>query len=203
MCDNLTGTIVGVEGKTKDNLNARLDLVELGIREDLHPLVDEKGKQTLPPAPFTMSAQQKKILLSVIQNMRTPDGYASNISRCVSMESFKLSGLKSHDNHVLVQDLLPLALRSCYPSKEVMEIVVELANFLKKLCSKVLDVSELDNLQESIVLTLCKMETIFLPSFFTVMVHLMVHLVDEAKLGGPVHYRWMYPLERYFILIYI
>ncbi|WJX78264.1 hypothetical protein P8452_61508 [Trifolium repens] len=29
------------------------------------------------------------------------------------------------------------------------------------------------------------------------MVHLVVHLVEEAKLGGPVHYRWMYPIERY------
>ncbi|KAL4394514.1 hypothetical protein AHAS_Ahas02G0159600 [Arachis hypogaea] len=41
------------------------------------------------------------------------------------------------------------------------------------------------------------MEMIFPPSFFTVMVHLTVHLVDELKLGGPVHYRWMYPIERY------
>ncbi|KAL4337201.1 hypothetical protein AHAS_Ahas12G0086500 [Arachis hypogaea] len=29
------------------------------------------------------------------------------------------------------------------------------------------------------------------------MVHLMVHLVDEVTFGGPVHYRWMYPIERY------
>ncbi|CAK8562009.1 unnamed protein product [Lathyrus sativus] len=29
------------------------------------------------------------------------------------------------------------------------------------------------------------------------MVHLVVHLVEEVKLGGPVHYRWMYPVERY------
>jgi hypothetical protein len=28
------------------------------------------------------------------------------------------------------------------------------------------------------------------------MVHLVVHLVEEAKLGGPIHYRWMYPIER-------
>ncbi|XP_060171665.1 uncharacterized protein LOC132602887 [Lycium barbarum] len=28
------------------------------------------------------------------------------------------------------------------------------------------------------------------------MVHLTVHLVQEAKLGGPVHYRHMYPVER-------
>uniref|UniRef100_A0A151UET9 DUF4218 domain-containing protein n=1 Tax=Cajanus cajan TaxID=3821 RepID=A0A151UET9_CAJCA len=32
--------------------------------------------------------------------------------------------------------------------------------------------------------------------FFTVMVHLTVHLLEEAKLGGPMHYRYMYPVER-------
>jgi hypothetical protein len=60
-------------------------------------------------------------------------------------------------------------------------------------------VAELEQLQESIVMTLCDMEKIFLPSFFTVSVHLMVHLVEEVKLGGPVQYRWMYPMERYAI----
>ncbi|KAL4330077.1 hypothetical protein AHAS_Ahas13G0364000 [Arachis hypogaea] len=40
-------------------------------------------------------------------------------------------------------------------------------------------------------------EMIFPSSFFTVMVHLTVHLFDEVTLGGPVHYRWMYPIERY------
>uniref|UniRef100_A0A803MYT9 DUF4218 domain-containing protein n=1 Tax=Chenopodium quinoa TaxID=63459 RepID=A0A803MYT9_CHEQI len=28
------------------------------------------------------------------------------------------------------------------------------------------------------------------------MVHLCLHLATEAKIGGPVQYRWMYPLER-------
>jgi hypothetical protein len=27
------------------------------------------------------------------------------------------------------------------------------------------------------------------------MVHRVVHLVRECKLGGPIHYRWMYPIE--------
>nr|KYP39706.1 hypothetical protein KK1_038992 [Cajanus cajan] len=65
------------------------------------------------------------------------------------------------------------------------------------LCSKVLKVDELDQLQSRVVLTLCHMEMLFPPSFFTVMVHLIVHLVEDAKLGGPVQYRWMYPIERY------
>ena len=29
------------------------------------------------------------------------------------------------------------------------------------------------------------------------MVHLLIHLVDEIKLGGPVHCRCMYPIEQY------
>ncbi|KAA0025508.1 transposase [Cucumis melo var. makuwa] len=29
------------------------------------------------------------------------------------------------------------------------------------------------------------------------MVHLVVHLVREVKLCGPVYLRWMYPFERY------
>nr|GEY59289.1 hypothetical protein [Tanacetum cinerariifolium] len=28
------------------------------------------------------------------------------------------------------------------------------------------------------------------------MVYLTIHLISEAKLGGPVHYRWMYPIKR-------
>jgi hypothetical protein len=43
---------------------------------------------------------------------------------------------------------------------------------------------------------LCKLEKIFPSSFFDVMVHLCVHLPDEALLRGPVQYGWMYPIER-------
>ncbi|KAH0655429.1 hypothetical protein KY285_030311 [Solanum tuberosum] len=41
------------------------------------------------------------------------------------------------------------------------------------------------------------MEKLLPPGFFTIMVHLVTHLETEAKLVGPVHYRWMYPIERY------
>ena len=37
----------------------------------------------------------------------------------------------------------------------------------------------------------------FLPSFFDIMMHLLVHLPEEAKMAGPVQYRWMYPIERF------
>ncbi|TYK00984.1 transposase [Cucumis melo var. makuwa] len=43
-------------------------------------------------------------------------------------------------------------------------------------------VTELDALQEDIVMTLCNLEKYFPPSVFTIMVHLIVHLVREVKL---------------------
>lgn len=62
--------------------------------------------------------------------------------------------------------------------------------------------SDLVKLEENIILILCKLEKIFPPAFFDVMVHLAIHLPREVKLGGPVHYRWMYPIERYVKVLY-
>jgi hypothetical protein len=33
--------------------------------------------------------------------------------------------------------------------------------------------------------------------YFHVMSHLMIHLVEELYICGPIHCRWMYPIERY------
>ncbi|XP_057250629.1 uncharacterized protein LOC130591359 [Beta vulgaris subsp. vulgaris] len=61
---------------------------------------------------------------------------------------------------------------------------------------KVLDPTRLDALQADVVETLCKFEMYFPPAFFDIMVHLIVHLVREIKLCGPVFLRWCYPFER-------
>ncbi|GMI63944.1 hypothetical protein HRI_000063700 [Hibiscus trionum] len=33
------------------------------------------------------------------------------------------------------------------------------------------------------------------------MMHLLIHLANEAKIAGPVTYRWMYPVERYLSVL--
>ena len=144
-----------------------------------------------------MTNANKDIFLKTLyKNITVLDGYSSNISRCIDVKQRKLGGLKSHDSHVLMEQLLPLAIRKTLPN-EVCSILIDLCLFFRQLCNKVLKMDELDQLQGRIVLTLCHMEMLFPPSFFTVMVHLIVHLLEDAKLGGPVQYRWMYPIERY------
>ncbi|XP_021755724.1 uncharacterized protein LOC110720934 [Chenopodium quinoa] len=99
-----------------------------------------------------------------------------------------------------MQDILPVALRASNATKAI-DLLEELSYFFKKICSPAIDIEELGSIQNKLVLTLCKMEIEFLPTFFTIMVHLLIHLVDEVKLGGPVHYRWMYPIERYLAFL--
>nr|GFD12784.1 hypothetical protein [Tanacetum cinerariifolium] len=50
-------------------------------------------------------------------------------------------------------------------------------------------------MEKNIVVTLCKLEKILPPGFFDHMENLVVHLSYEARVGGPVQYRWMYPFE--------
>jgi hypothetical protein len=52
----------------------------------------------------------------------------------------------------------------------------------------------------NIIEIICKLEMIFPPSFFDSMEHLPIYLPYEAKVGGPVQYRWMYPFERLNII---
>jgi hypothetical protein len=63
--DNIYGTIFNLDEMTKDNLQAR-DLVEMNIREDLHPQQKPSRKFYLPPARFAMSKSERRAFCDVI-----------------------------------------------------------------------------------------------------------------------------------------
>ena len=70
--------------------------------------------------------------------------------------------------------------------KDIYGLLFELGNFFTQLCCKTLKLDVLHEIEKDIILILCKLEKIFPPAFFDVMVHLAVHLPHEAILGGPV-----------------
>ena len=49
------------------------------------------------------------------------------------------------------------------------------------MCVRMIRISDLDRLQSDIIIILCKLERIFSLAFFSVMVHLAVHLPYETK----------------------
>lgn len=194
VCDSIIGTLLNIPGKTKDGVKCRLDLEKMGLRSELAPQVNEK-RTYLPPACYTLSREERKMFCQTLHDLKVPNGYSSNFRSHVSMEDLKLYGLKSHDCHILMQQLLPIAIRSVLP-KHVRYAIMRVCFFFNALCAKVVDLQKLKEIQNEIVITLCLLEKYFPPSFFDIMVHLMVHLVREVELCGPVFFRWMYPIER-------
>jgi len=135
-----------------------------------------------------------------LKSLCFPNGHASNISRLVNMEECRLYRMKSHDCHVFMQTLIPLAYNDLLP-KGIWDELMEISHFFRDICSSKLNVDHIERLETNMVETLYKHEMIFSPSFFDSMEHLSIHLPFEAKVGGLVQYRWMYPFERLEITV--
>ena len=198
--DNVFNTVMDVKGKTKDNLKARRDVLKYCNHLEL--CIDQLGDDKVykPKACYTLTKEQRRLLLEWVKELKLPDGYASNLGRCVDFKELKMSGMKSHDCHVFMERLLPIAFRELLPTS-VWSVLAELSFFYRDLCAPKLFVAHICKLEKDIALLVCKLERIFPPGFFDVMEHLLVHLPYEARVGGPVQYRWMYPFERYSYII--
>nr|GMC46880.1 uncharacterized protein LOC109179592 [Ipomoea batatas] len=184
---------MNVTGKTKDTYKSREELNDYCRRPELKSdLVTGK----FPKACYTLDKPARETLCEWVRNLKFPYGYASNMSRCVDMKKLKLFGMKSHDCHVFMQRLITIAFCELLPLN-VWKVLTELSLFFKNLTSTTIRVEEMMKLENDIPLILCQLERIFPPSFFDSIEHLPIHLAYEARIAGPVQYRWMYPFERY------
>ena len=143
-----------------------------------------------------MTPEDSKNFCEFLKSVWFPDGFASNLRKNVIDGNNKITGLKSYDCHVIMQQLLPTVIQP-FMKKEIVNAITELRNFFQLKCSRTLRISDVEKAQHDIILILCKLETICPPTFFDIMVHLVMHLPGEAIREGHVHLRWMYPLERF------
>ena len=81
ICESLLGTLLDLEGKSKDSEKARLDMQHLGIRPDQHPVL-EKGKYTLPPALYSLGKDDKQIMCKFLHDVKFPDGCRKYSKMC-------------------------------------------------------------------------------------------------------------------------
>ncbi|XP_066391785.1 uncharacterized protein [Miscanthus floridulus] len=167
--------------------------IEKNICENiLGTLLNHGNSVIAPPAPYVLGKDQKIAFCKFLKGIKFPDGYAANLARYITADGSKIQGkLKTHSCHILLQRIIPAGLRGLV-RKDVYEAVAEIGTFFRELCSRNLRIDVVKRLKQEISLILCKLEKIFPPAFFDVMVHLAVHLPDEALLRGPVQYGWMY-----------
>jgi len=60
--ENILHTVMDVPGKSKDNVNARLDLEALCVREEPHIRIRENGNPLKPKAKYTLSVEQRRVM---------------------------------------------------------------------------------------------------------------------------------------------
>ncbi|KAK1653400.1 hypothetical protein QYE76_071205 [Lolium multiflorum] len=78
----------------------------------------------------------------------------------------------------------------------VRATLTDLCNVFDVITRKSITIKKLGRLQEEIVTILCEMEMYFPPAFFDIMVHLLVHIVDDIEDLGPAFLHNMMALER-------
>jgi len=103
----------------------------MGIRKVLWP--NDKGR--FLPTLFSLSKAKKKTFLQTLKSVKMPYGYSSNISRCIDLKNGKIFCLKSHDCHILMEQLQPIAICNILPNNVII-VIIELCSFFRQLCGK-------------------------------------------------------------------
>ena len=74
-------------------------------------------KQYEGPASYALTKEEKEIFFECLLSMKVLTGLSSNIKGIINIPAKKFQNLKSHDCHVIMTQLLPVALRGASTGK--------------------------------------------------------------------------------------
>jgi len=77
--------------------------------------------------------------------------YASNIAKLVNLVECKLYEMKSHDYHVFMQTLIPIAYRNLL-LKEIYDALMEINNFFRDICLMKLHIQHMKQLEKILLI---------------------------------------------------
>jgi hypothetical protein len=70
--NNIIGTLLDIQMKTNDGLKSRNELVQFGLRPELHPMLRANGKHYLPSASYSLTVEEKKHSVSACMGCECP-----------------------------------------------------------------------------------------------------------------------------------
>jgi hypothetical protein len=113
---------------------------EANVRPKLHPMDDGgNGLTLLPAAPYVISKLEKTMFIKNIRELKAPSNYVGQLSKKITVDG-KLQGLKSHNYHISMQQIMPLCLRTLLP-KEVQVTIVRISGVFTCFCSNSVNAS--------------------------------------------------------------
>jgi hypothetical protein len=155
--DNIIGTLLDMPRKMKDGLKLHNDLVQFGLRIELHPKLRPNGKHYLPPASYSLTVEEKKEFCQCLCGVRVPRGFSSNISKLVSMKDLSMFGYNSHNYHWMMMVFLPVTIRAI-KQMHMKVLITCLCYFFNTVSQKLIGRKELVNLKAYIIETMCMLE---------------------------------------------
>ena len=124
--DNVLKHIFG----DKDTLATRRDMEQAEVMQELHLIRGHNGNYQKPKAPYVFTEAEKVRFLSLVCSTKVPSGFSSTLTKHIGEK--RLQGLKSHDHHVLLQHILPAAIRHSL-SRGVRETIIRLGNLFSRI----------------------------------------------------------------------
>jgi hypothetical protein len=125
----------------------------MGIRLKLW-LDDLVKGMELPTSCITLSKHEKEFC-AFLKNVKVPSSYSTNVSRLISFPDIKVApGVKSHDYHVLLMQMIAVGIRNILPVN-VWEAIMIFCFFFNAIGQKVLTEEALKSLEKRHYETLC------------------------------------------------
>lgn len=116
VAEHLICTILDDKLKSKDTVNSRLDMKDIGIHSGQWMQIDDQTGRTVKPiAPFLLTKDEKQQFSQILKDLKLPSSFSSNLSNIVTLNPPSLHSLKSHDYHVIMEYLLPVLLQHAFP----------------------------------------------------------------------------------------
>ena len=126
-------------------MKVRRDLQRRNMRKHLwltpHPR--KARKMVKPRAPYILGEGEFEKFAKCIESLKTPSGYSSDHGKCIRKE---FGGLKSHDYHILMQQVLPLAIHVLMQPRLYMAMM-RMSRLFRRFCTKVYNPADFRSLE--------------------------------------------------------
>lgn len=110
--DYIFNIVMYVKNKSKDNIKAWKYLLEYCWQQELHLVGKENGNWIKPKTKCVLSPEQRRNILNWMRELCLLNGNSSNFSWKIEGDNEKFIGLKSHDYHTFMEQLVLLVFKN-------------------------------------------------------------------------------------------
>jgi hypothetical protein len=123
--------VMVMKGKPKNNIKARIDITLFCHCKNMD-LVYAGSRVAKPKESFVLDKNTQLLVYKWLKSLCFLDEHASNISRLVNLEDYRLYGIKSHDCRVFMQTLIPLTYHDLLP-KGIWDVLTKISHFFRDI----------------------------------------------------------------------